>query len=57
MSARVNRNLLLGVLAVHLDFITRDALMRALSAWVHDKSRPLQEILVNQGALTPSLPY
>jgi tRNA A-37 threonylcarbamoyl transferase component Bud32/tetratricopeptide (TPR) repeat protein len=50
-SAPSDRNLLFGVLALQMDFINRDALVVALNAWVLDKSRPLGEILVAQGAM------
>src|ERR1700678_1030092 len=33
-------NLLLGILALQMDFIDRDALIAAMHAWVLDKSRP-----------------
>jgi tetratricopeptide (TPR) repeat protein/tRNA A-37 threonylcarbamoyl transferase component Bud32 len=46
-----DRNLLFGVLALQLDFVTRDGLVRGMSAWALDKGRPLAEILVEQGAL------
>src|SRR3954447_266884 len=46
-----DRNLLFGVLALQLDFITRDALVAAMNAWVLDKARPLGQILVDRGAL------
>ena len=46
-----DRNLLFGVLAMQMDFVTREALIAAVSAWVLDKSRPLDRILVEQGAL------
>ena len=29
-----DRNLLLGIIALQMDFITRDALIAAMSAWV-----------------------
>jgi tetratricopeptide (TPR) repeat protein/tRNA A-37 threonylcarbamoyl transferase component Bud32 len=48
-----DRNLLFGMLALQLDFISRDALIQALQAWVLDKRRPLDEILIDQGALAP----
>ena len=51
MSSESDRNLLLGVLALQLDFINRDQLIAATSAWVADKSRPLDEILLDQSAL------
>jgi eukaryotic-like serine/threonine-protein kinase len=47
-----DRNLLLGVLAVQLDLVPGEALLRALHAWVNDKGRSLAQILVGQGVLT-----
>ncbi|HEX8203137.1 MAG TPA: hypothetical protein VF590_21860, partial [Isosphaeraceae bacterium] len=44
-------NLLFGILALQLDFVTRDALIAAMHAWVLQKSKPLGRILVEQGAL------
>ena len=46
-----DRNLLFGVLAMQMDFVTREALIAAVSTWVLDKSKPLDRILVEQGAL------
>ncbi len=46
-----DRNLLFGILAVQMDFISRDALVTAMNAWVLTKDKPLGEILVNQKAL------
>ena len=48
-----DRNLLFGVLALQMDFINRDALIRAMNAWVLDKARPLGDILRDQGQLSP----
>jgi len=47
------RGLLFGVLAMQMDFISREALIAAVSAWVVDKSKPLDRVLVDQGALAP----
>jgi tRNA A-37 threonylcarbamoyl transferase component Bud32 len=47
-----DRNLLFGILALQMDFISRDALIAAMHAWVLDKAKPLGEILVEQGALS-----
>lgn len=47
-----DRNLLFGLLAVQLDFIRPDALTAALNAWNLDKSKPLSQVLIEQGALT-----
>jgi hypothetical protein len=46
-----DRNLLLGVLALQMDFISRNALIAALHAWVCTKTTPLRQILLDQGAL------
>ena len=47
-----DRNLLFGILAVQMDFISRDALVNAMHAWVLKKARPLGQILLEQNALT-----
>jgi serine/threonine-protein kinase len=47
------RDLLFGVLAMQMDFVSREALIAAVSAWVLDRSKPLGRILVEQGALAP----
>jgi hypothetical protein len=49
--ASADRNLLFGVLALQMDFISRDALVKAMNAWVLDKHKPLGQILVEQAAL------
>jgi WD40 repeat protein/serine/threonine protein kinase len=46
-----DRNLLFGILALQLDFITRDALITAMHAWVLDKAKPLGQVLVDQGTI------
>jgi tetratricopeptide (TPR) repeat protein len=47
-----DRNLLFGILALQMDFISRDTLISAMNAWVLEKSQPLGRILVAQGALS-----
>jgi hypothetical protein len=47
-----DRNLLFGILALQMDFISRDALIAAIHAWVLDKAKPLGQILVEHGAIT-----
>jgi hypothetical protein len=47
-----DRNLLFGILALQTDFISRDALVAAMSAWVLVKAKSLGEILLDQNALT-----
>jgi eukaryotic-like serine/threonine-protein kinase len=49
-----DRNLLFGINALQNDFITRDALIAAMNAWVLEKHRPIGEILVEQGAIGPT---
>src|SRR5207244_3996264 len=46
-----DRNLLFGVLAMQMDFITREQLIAAMQAWVFDKSKTLGDILSAQKAL------
>ncbi len=46
-------NLLLGILALQMDFINRDQLIAAMHAWVLDKSKSLGDVLVAQGVLAP----
>ena len=49
-----DRNLLFGIVALQLSFISRDALIAGMNAWVLAKHRALGRILVEQGALAPS---
>jgi serine/threonine protein kinase len=46
-----DRNLLLGIVALQMDFIGRDDLIKAMHDWTLDKARPLSEILLKNGAL------
>ena len=50
-----NRNLLLGVLALQQDFITREELIAGLQAWSDDKSKPVADLLETAGALDPTV--
>jgi serine/threonine-protein kinase len=45
------RNLLFGILALQMDFISRDALIAGMNAWVLDKAKPLGLVLREQGQL------
>src|SRR5438094_149627 len=47
-----DRNLLFGILALQMDFITRDQLVAAMQAWTLDKAKTLGAILESQGALS-----
>jgi serine/threonine protein kinase len=51
--ASADRNLLFGILALQMDFVSRDALLTAMNAWVLAKHKPLGQILVEQGGLAP----
>ena len=51
-TASSDRNLLFGVLAVQLDFVSRDNLIAATSRWVLDKHQPLSEVFVEQGMIS-----
>jgi eukaryotic-like serine/threonine-protein kinase len=48
--ADTDRNLLFGILALQMDFITREQLITAIHAWTTDKSKAVGEILLDQGA-------
>jgi serine/threonine protein kinase len=48
-----DRNLLFGILALQMDFISRDALIAGMYTWVQDKTKPLGQILAEQGHLNP----
>jgi tetratricopeptide (TPR) repeat protein/tRNA A-37 threonylcarbamoyl transferase component Bud32 len=45
--------LILGLLAFQNNFIDREALLAAFTAWVANKARPLGQILVDRGSLDP----
>jgi serine/threonine-protein kinase len=47
-----DRNLLFGILALQVNFIGRDDLVKAMHAWVLSKHKPLGAILHEQGKLT-----
>src|SRR5437762_5365972 len=47
-----DRNLLFGILALQMDFIDRDALIRAMHAWVLDKRKSLGQVFLDQGELS-----
>jgi hypothetical protein len=54
MSRSADRNLLFGLLALQNNFIDRNAMLDAFQRWVNDRSRPLDQILLDRGALTPN---
>src|SRR6516165_2168554 len=47
-----DHNLLYGMLALQMNFVSREALLAAMQAWVFDRTRPLGELLQQQGQLT-----
>jgi len=51
-SHAADRNLLFGIVALQMDFITRDQLIAAMNAWVLDKHKPLGQVLCEQGAFS-----
>jgi serine/threonine protein kinase len=50
-SASADQNLLFGILALQMDFVTREQLISAMNAWVLQKNTPLAELLRQQGTL------
>jgi serine/threonine-protein kinase len=52
-SHAADRNLLFGIIALQMDFISRDQLIAAMNAWVLDKHKPLGQVLSEQGGLSP----
>ena len=46
-----DRNLLFGVLALQMDFLTQGQLIQGMQAWVLEKSQPLENLLVAKGLL------
>ena len=50
--ATADHNLLLGVLALRNELLSRDALLTGLDAWFSARGKPLGQILVEQQALT-----
>src|SRR5436190_13656293 len=51
MSGHADRNLLYGILALQMDFVSRDQLIDAMNAWVLQKQTPLEEVLRAKGHL------
>src|SRR4051812_45297084 len=46
-----DRNLIFGLLALQMDFVSREQLLDAMHAWMLDKHKPLGEILCRRGVL------
>jgi len=47
-SSAFDRNLLFGILALQMDFITRDGLIDGMQAWTLAKTQSLGEVLVDR---------
>ena len=47
-SSASDRNLLFGILALQMDFITRDGLIDGMQAWTLAKTQSLGEVLVDR---------
>jgi serine/threonine-protein kinase len=47
-----DRNLILGLLALQMDFLTREQLLDAMNAWMLRKTTPLGDILRERGVLS-----
>lgn len=52
MTRTSDRNLLFGILALQMDFISRQALIEGMQAWLLDKQKTLGHLLVDRGALS-----
>jgi tetratricopeptide (TPR) repeat protein/tRNA A-37 threonylcarbamoyl transferase component Bud32 len=50
-SPSADRNLLFGLLALQMDFLSREQLLEAMLAWMLEKQTPLGEILTRRGVL------
>src|SRR5262249_26891849 len=48
-----DRNLLFGMLALQMEFVSQERLVAAMQAWVFDKAQSLGQILAGQGYLSP----
>ncbi|MGL4553203.1 MAG: serine/threonine-protein kinase, partial [Gemmataceae bacterium] len=46
-----DRNLLAGILALQMDFVSGEQLLAGMRAWTEDKKRPLLDVLRERGAL------
>lgn len=50
-----DKHLLFGLLALQNEFIDKQSLVAALGLWMANKQKPLDQVLVEQRALTPEL--
>jgi serine/threonine-protein kinase len=56
MTGSGNHNLLFGVLALRLDFITQEQFVEGVKAWLRHRERFLGDILVERGLLSATTP-
>ena len=49
-----DRNMLFGILAMQMDFVTRDQLVSAMQAWVFDKAQPFDDLFARIGVASAS---
>lgn len=49
-----DRNVLFGIVALQLDFVTHEQLIAGMQAWLLAKDRPLADLLEEAGALSPA---
>ncbi|MEZ6134653.1 MAG: protein kinase [Pirellulaceae bacterium] len=52
MSKSTDRNLLIGILALQMDFISQNELISAMHDWIADKSHAIDEILLKKSVVT-----
>ncbi len=52
MTQQTDRNLLFGILALQMNFVTRDDLLKAMTAWLTRKRDSLATVMVEQGSLS-----
>src|SRR4051794_21988490 len=50
-SSHADRNLLFGLLALQMDFVSRDQLLEAMNAWMLEKHVALGDIFCRRGIL------
>jgi formylglycine-generating enzyme required for sulfatase activity/tRNA A-37 threonylcarbamoyl transferase component Bud32 len=50
-----DHNLIFGLLALQMDFVTREQLLDGMNAWMLQKSRPLGQVLHERGVLSTRL--
>ncbi len=52
-NSTADQNLLFGIIALQMDFITRDQLIEGIHSWALEKSQSLGQIFVAKAHLTP----